>query len=56
MSAQREEGTDRAWALVRSAGSLEHGTIRGAAGDGQIVKGTDARKRNQACSVDIRAQ
>lgn len=26
---------------------MEHGTIRGAAGDRQIVKGTDARPRSQ---------
>lgn len=33
--------------MARSTVSLEHGTIRGAAGDGQIVKGTDARPRSQ---------
>lgn len=27
--------------------SLEHGTIKGAAGDSQIVKGTDARPSSQ---------
>lgn len=31
--AQREEGTGRAWVMARSTVSLEHGTIRGAAGD-----------------------
>lgn len=35
---------------------MEHGTIRGAAGDSQIVKGTDARPRNQVCSVDSGTQ
>lgn len=45
--AQREEGTGRAWVMARSTVSLEHGTIRGAAGDSQIVKGTDARPRSQ---------
>lgn len=47
MQAQREEGTDRAWAMARSTVSWEHGTIRRAAGDSQIVKGTDARPRSQ---------
>lgn len=47
MQAQREEGTDRAWATARSTVSLEHGTIRGAAGESQIVKGTDARPTSQ---------
>lgn len=35
---------------------MEHGTIRGAAGDSQIVKGTDARPRNQVYSVDSGTQ
>lgn len=40
MQAQREEGTGRAGAMARS-------TVRGAAGDSQIVKGTAARPRSQ---------
>lgn len=47
MQAQREEGTDRAWAKASSTVSLEHETIRGTAGDSQIAKGTDAKPSSQ---------